>query len=231
VLVSYSIVNETFADSLARPRELTHYVSVKPAVNLGDRLRLGAGLHAAFPRVQAHGALLAASIRPAVRLVGALEAALEAARRSAAPDGEALNAYRAELAYWIGEQTLGIALGYTIYGFSGTGLDPRTERSERAAAKGKSRIQPDAPRDTERSDAAGSERGGRRPRKKKKEEATRPVLDAVPPPEKSSPRVEKLDERRENAPATPRVSTAEVRERPPPAARPKRDHRAIRASQ
>jgi hypothetical protein len=101
-----------------------------------------------------------------------------------------------------------------------------------ASAKGKSRIQPDAPRDSERGEGAGaaaSERGAPargRQKKKKKEEATRPVLVAVPSPEKSSPRVEKLDERRDNvdrAPATPRVSGADARERPAAPARPKRE--------
>ncbi|OJY30875.1 MAG: hypothetical protein BGO98_29385 [Myxococcales bacterium 68-20] len=84
-------------------------------------------------------------------------------------------------------------------------------------AKGKSRIQPDAPRDTTASESGTpSERGARakRPRKKK-EETARPVLVAVPPPEKSTPRVEKLDDRREanasadradRAPTTPRVA-------------------------
>jgi stringent starvation protein B len=85
---------------------------------------------------------------------------------------------------------------------------------------------PGEPRESERGDVA-SDRGQRRGRpKKKKEEATRPVLVAVPSPEKSAPQIEKLDERRdapERAPATPRVSAADARERPPPSARPKRE--------
>ena len=89
-------------------------------------------------------------------------------------------------------------------------------------SKGKSRIEPDAPSP----EAGSAERGARRPRKKKKEEAARPVLVAAPMPAKSSPRVEKLDERREaaeRAPVTPRISGADVRRSPPPAARPKRE--------
>ncbi|MBX3219232.1 MAG: hypothetical protein KF795_01860 [Labilithrix sp.] len=78
--------------------------------------------------------------------------------------------------------------------------------------KGKSRIQPDAPREAT-AEGAPSDRGARakRPRKKK-EETARPVLVAVPPPEKSSPRIEKLDDRREasasadRAPPTPRIA-------------------------
>ncbi|MBX3260831.1 MAG: hypothetical protein KIS78_19390 [Labilithrix sp.] len=77
-------------------------------------------------------------------------------------------------------------------------------------AKGKSRIQADAPRDATAEASAPAARA-KRPRKKK-EEAARPVLVAVPAPEKSSPRVEKLDDRREanasadRSPATPRVN-------------------------
>ncbi|HVH43301.1 MAG TPA: hypothetical protein VM925_13190 [Labilithrix sp.] len=107
-------------------------------------------------------------------------------------------------------------------------------------AKGKSRIQPDAPRDVSAADV-GADRGSRskKPRKKK-EETARPVLVAVPPPAKSSPRVEKLEDRREasgaaaaaertdrnggdRAPSTPRVSGAEGRARPSPSSRPKRE--------
>jgi len=99
--------------------------------------------------------------------------------------------------------------------------------------KGKSRIQPDAPRDAA-AEGAPSDRGpkSKRPRKKKEDAPARPVLVAVPPPEKSSPRVEKLDERREErreagppaerppTPVTPRVAT-ERRPAGPP--RPKRE--------
>ena len=102
--------------------------------------------------------------------------------------------------------------------------------SSRGSAKGKSRIQPDAPREAA-VEGAPSDRGSRskRPRKKKEEAPARPVLVAVPPPEKSSPRVEKLDDRREAGaaagerppvPVTPRVAT-EGRPAAPP--RPKRE--------
>jgi stringent starvation protein B len=87
---------------------------------------------------------------------------------------------------------------------------------ERAGAKGKVRlqIQPDASRDSERreGEATRAAEGGpppksKRPRKKKERELTRPVLVAVPPPKKSSPKVEKLDDRRENG---PRIATSET---------------------
>jgi stringent starvation protein B len=132
--------------------------------------------------------------------------------------------------------------------------EPRTPESaspvpSSRGGKGKSRLAPDT---REREEGATSDRGGggprsKKPRKKpldnnKKDDGPRerPVLHAVPPPEKSVPRVEKLDERRESnkqqeskerrgdnnnatAPTTPRVSGADSRDRPPPSARPKRE--------
>lgn len=131
VLASYAIVNEIPPESqTVSPRFFEHLVSLRPAVLLGDRLRLGAGVHAGFFRGRDPTTVLAASIRPAVRIVGALEAAVEAARRSAAPAGEALNAFRAELAWWP-EPSLGIAGGYNIVGFSGTGVARERGRTDR----------------------------------------------------------------------------------------------------
>ncbi len=106
--------------------------------------------------------------------------------------------------------------------------------SRGGASKGKSRIQPDAPREAA-AEGAPSDRGPRskRPRKKKEDAPPRPVLVAVPPPEKSSPRIEKLDDRREAAattperpaerpaPVTPRLPPSEGRPATPP--RPKRE--------
>ena len=85
-------------------------------------------------------------------------------------------------------------------------------------AKGKSRIQPDAPREVPAStEGAPSDRGpkSKRPRKKKEDAPARPMLVAVPPPEKSSPRVEKLDERREAGAAAERPAPERPAERPP----------------
>ncbi|MGI5862100.1 MAG: hypothetical protein ACOX6T_08575 [Myxococcales bacterium] len=131
VLASYAIVNEIPPESqTASPRFFEHLVSLRPALLLGDRLRLGAGVHAGFFRGRDPTTIVAASIRPAVRIVGTLEAAVEAARRSAAPAGEALNALRAELAWWP-EPSLGIAGGYNIVGFSGTGVARERGRTDR----------------------------------------------------------------------------------------------------
>jgi hypothetical protein len=122
----------------------------------------------------------------------------------------------------------------------GQAAEPAPSSSRGGGRKARLQSNPEAPRDSERGDAASSERGSpRRGRsKKKKEETARPVLVAVPSPdreprERSSPRLEKLDERREGAaalqdrperervpPPTPRVSGGG---RPAAPARPKRE--------
>lgn len=89
-------------------------------------------------------------------------------------------------------------------------------------SKGKSRIQADGPRDASAPESPRS----KRPRKKREDAAppARPVLVAVPAREKSSPRIEKLDDRREAS-----TTSAEREQRAPapriPAAppRPKRE--------
>jgi stringent starvation protein B len=97
------------------------------------------------------------------------------------------------------------------------GAVPREENTPASSSgrgKGKSRLQPDGPREvTAAESGAPSDRApkSKRPRKKKEDAPARPVLVAVPPPEKSSPRVEKLDDRRESASAE-----RPERERPAP---------------
>ena len=83
--------------------------------------------------------------------------------------------------------------------------------------KTKSRIQPDAPRESAIDSSASSERGSRskRPKKKKDDVAARPMLVAVPSRDKALPRVEKLDDRRE-ANASASAGTVERVERPAP---------------
>lgn len=132
VLASYSIIDRapSAAQKETAGTELVHLVSVRPSVVLFDRLRLGAGLHAGFYRTGGATTVLAASVRPAVRIVGGLEAAVEYARRSIAPGGEALDAFRVEAAYWF-DQMLGVALGYNLHGYSGDGVDPRSTQSDR----------------------------------------------------------------------------------------------------
>jgi hypothetical protein len=132
LLASYSIVDRAPAGSQSETAgtELVHLVALRPSVVLFDRLRIGAGLHAAFYRTGGTTAVVAGSIRPAVRIVGGLEAAAEYSRRSSAPAGQALDAVRVEAAYWF-DQMLGVALGYNLHGFSGDGVDPRSTQSDR----------------------------------------------------------------------------------------------------
>jgi hypothetical protein len=51
--------------------------------------------------------------------------AVEAARRSVAPEGEELGSLRGELAYRLDER-FRVAAGYTLLGFTGTGLTEET---------------------------------------------------------------------------------------------------------
>lgn len=127
VLVSYSVRQEVAPTS---PLTMTHLVSVRPSALIGDRVRIGAGLAAAFERGAAHSDAAAASLRAAYRLVGPLEVAGEVSRRSAAPAGQSLSAARAEVAYGY-DSVAGVALGYNVYGFSGTGIGPDAQRSDR----------------------------------------------------------------------------------------------------
>lgn len=127
VFLSYSVRGET---SPSAALSVTHLASARPSVLIGERVRIGAGLAAAFERGAARSDALAASFRTAWRVLGPVEIAGEVARRSAAPAGQSLNAVRAEIAYWY-ESVAGIALGYNVYGFSGTGVGPDAQRSDR----------------------------------------------------------------------------------------------------
>lgn len=112
------------------------------------------------------------------------------------------------------EELVSVPTGPSAGSGSSTGATgvsgPSSSRS--SSQKGKSRIQPDAPR-TPRDSASetNADRAARakRPRKKKEEgAAARPMLVAVPPPAKSSPRVEKLDDRREASAAAAAAAAA-----------------------
>jgi hypothetical protein len=127
VQASYSVLQET---SPAAARSLTHLASVRPSVLVGDRVRAGAGLACAFERGAARSDAVAGSARIAWRAIGPVEVAAEVARRSAAPAGQSLGAVRGEIAYWY-EAVAGLALGYNAYGFSGTGVGPDAQRSDR----------------------------------------------------------------------------------------------------
>ncbi|GEN09103.1 hypothetical protein SAMN05443572_105361 [Myxococcus fulvus] len=103
-------------------------LSLMPAVRVGDRFSVAAGLHAGRSELRGSSRWVwTGTVRPAVRVVGAVEVAAEAARRTASLDGERLTAVRAEVAYRMDER-LRMAVGYTLLGFSGLGL--ATESSE-----------------------------------------------------------------------------------------------------
>jgi hypothetical protein len=105
--------------------------SLLPAVRLGDRLTVAAGLHVGRSSLGAEGAWgWTATLRPTVRVVGGLEVGAEVARRSAGA-GEALSALRGEVGYRVDDR-LRVAAGYTLLGFSGLGLPgPAPEESQR----------------------------------------------------------------------------------------------------
>lgn len=101
-------------------------ISLLPAVRVGDRFALAAGLHAGRSnRDRVAIWVFTGSLRPSVRVVGGLEVAAEAAWRSVAPEGEALGSLRGEVAYRVDER-LRVAAGYTLLGFTGTGLPEET---------------------------------------------------------------------------------------------------------
>lgn len=97
-------------------------LSLMPAVRVGDRLAVAAGLHAGRSSLGDSARWVwTGTLRPSVRVVGGLEVALEAARRTSAADGQGLSSFRTEVAYRLDER-LRVALGYTVLGFSGLGL-------------------------------------------------------------------------------------------------------------
>jgi hypothetical protein len=106
--------------------------SLLPAVKLGDRLSVAAGLHAGRSSLEDSVRWVwTGTVRPAVRVVGGLEVGAELARRTASEEGERLTAVRAEVAYRVDER-LRLAAGYTLLGFSGLGMTAdSTENQDR----------------------------------------------------------------------------------------------------
>ncbi|NOJ92992.1 flagellar motor protein, partial [Corallococcus coralloides] len=102
-------------------------VSLMPAVRLGERLSVASGLHVGRSSLgESSRWVWTGTLRPSVRLVGGLEVAVEAARRTSAADDQGLTALRPEVAYRLDER-LRVALGYTVLGFSGLGLEAESE--------------------------------------------------------------------------------------------------------
>jgi hypothetical protein len=103
-----------------------HLLSLLPAVRLGDRLSLAAGLHAGRSSLGSEAAWVwTGTLRPTVRVVGGLEMGLEVARRGSAREGQALSSVRGEVGYRV-DEGLRLAAGYTVLGFSGLGLSGET---------------------------------------------------------------------------------------------------------
>ncbi len=123
VVARYGLTRELLpGERAAFGERAQHIISLLPAVRLGDRFALAAGLHAGLSKLEdVEIWVLTGSLRPSVRVVGGLEVAVEAAMRSVAPDGEELGSLRGEVAYRVDER-LRVATGYTLLGFSGTGL-------------------------------------------------------------------------------------------------------------
>ncbi|CAM3130858.1 flagellar motor protein [Corallococcus soli] len=97
-------------------------LSLMPAVRVGDRLAVAAGLHTGRSSLGDSARWVwTGTLRPSVRVVGGLEVAVEAAQRTSAADGQDLTSLRTEVAYRL-EERLRVALGYTVLGFSGLGL-------------------------------------------------------------------------------------------------------------
>ncbi|MHB8878215.1 MAG: flagellar motor protein, partial [Myxococcaceae bacterium] len=134
VVLRYSIERELQPPSRGGFAEKSlQIVQLMPAVTLGSRFALAAGGSAGWSDAAGNGGLvLSGSLRPSVKVVGGLELAVEVARRSAAPDGgesiSDLTALRGEAGYRFNEQMV-LALGYTVFGFSGLGLSDGAQDS------------------------------------------------------------------------------------------------------
>lgn len=123
VVARYGLTRELLPGARAAFGERALQIfSLLPAVRLGDRLSVAAGVHAGRSSLaDSVRWVWTGTVRPAVRVVGGLEVGAELARRTASPEGERLTAVRAEVAYRVDER-LRLATGYTLLGFSGLGL-------------------------------------------------------------------------------------------------------------
>ncbi|WP_443094063.1 flagellar motor protein [Myxococcus landrumensis] len=131
VMARYAVTRELLPGTRAAfgDRAL-QILSLMPAVRLGDRFAVGAGLHAGRSSLKDSARWVwTGTVRPSVRVVGGLEVAAELARRTSSPTGERLSAVRAEVAYRMNE-TLRMAVGYTLLGFSGLGLASESSENE-----------------------------------------------------------------------------------------------------
>ncbi|ATB34376.1 flagellar motor protein [Melittangium boletus] len=104
-------------------------ISLLPAVHLTERFDLAAGMHVSRSNRGAVAIwVVTGSLRPSMRVVGGLEVAVEGAARSVSTDDESLGSLRGEVAYRVNER-LRVAAGYTLLGFTGTGLPQETQNA------------------------------------------------------------------------------------------------------
>jgi hypothetical protein len=127
VVARYSVTRELLPGARgAFGDRALQVLSLLPAVRLGERVAVAAGLHAGRSSLGGAAAWgVTGTLRPSVRVVGGLETAVEVARRTSAQDGGALNSLRAEVGYRV-DEGLRFAAGYTVLGFSGLGLSGET---------------------------------------------------------------------------------------------------------
>jgi hypothetical protein len=112
----------------ASVRRDTGLASLALTVDLGTRLALGIGANLGLTRLAgAKEDLVAGSARAMYRIAGPLDVAVEYARRQGlnGTDPGWLAAARAEAGCALGQGR--IALGYNLFGFSGSGVDPADE--------------------------------------------------------------------------------------------------------
>jgi hypothetical protein len=128
VAARYSVTRELLPGPRNAFGERTLQVfSLMPAVRLGDRFALAAGVHAGHTGLGESGTWRwTGTVRPSVRVVGGLETAVEVARRTSAGEGESLSSLRGEVGYRV-DEGLRFAAGYTVLGFSGLGLSGETK--------------------------------------------------------------------------------------------------------
>ncbi len=100
--------------------------SLLPTVRLGERLAVAAGAHVGRSGLGSDSSWQwTGTVRPSVRVVGGLDAAVEVARRGSARAGESLSSLRGEVGYRV-DEGLRMAAGYTVLGFNGLGLSGET---------------------------------------------------------------------------------------------------------
>jgi hypothetical protein len=101
--------------------------SLLPAFQVGERVSVAAGLHAARSSLRETVVWTGTgTLRPTVRVVGGLEAGVEVAVRTSSPEAESLTSVRAEVGYRVDDR-FRVAAGYTLLGFSGLGLPGPSE--------------------------------------------------------------------------------------------------------